>query len=935
MISSKYTLPFYRLCLAIFLLVLVLQVINSYPAQAQVVHPRLISPQVITDYQSGSPAWLTLKQFCDTNLKTISSPSYAGWGWRDDVENYSECYTVEKNRTPAQADLYAQKAVGLIKLMMRDHYYGTAWDSEPIGQTDGTTKTFTFSRAPIANFTPKISSVATSVVSVVYNGPSFPMTNYDKILQISNTPTGGADYAPSDYNQVWRDSKGSNYVLQWLTNNHPVLGANYYVTIASGPQTLIATSSYVRSGNNVTFTVAPPPSSSIWASYISTTYDQTGNGMGGLSSVQPDGPGYPMRTMNVGLAYAYDLMHDYVGFTTALKQEAYGILNQEVDWYTLYGYCKSCTANNYYIRGYLTGTLYTAYATEGDNPQAGRLQTLAANLIHATFASFNQTRQGGTTLDGQYAQGVASDLLGLGDVWKRITGEDLFIGTSYIDNLIPTLIHQTKPDRQTFYDLDDWSDLPATPLTGIATAFIKYLPNHAMAPYARQWLIDLGTKNIVGVTKDYKVDFPTAYFAKQTGPVLVRSSFTDPNAIWWSLSANRILDDHTRRGAGHLMLQRGKDQLAVNAADYGILSTVLQNTVLFDDQKKLIIYSPSQGVWGVNTKISKFEDNPKYVYAQADYGDAYRASSGANEVTKALRSVVNIKPNLMIVHDQAQVKTATTKKIFNINFRNLPTIVGNVLTTLTGTSKLTMTSLVPADPSAAVITPVSNTLTSSNYQFTVSGQLNDTFLHVFEITDSAALNLAKAIYIPASNGVEGALVTSGTTSWVSIFATTTTTVAGNVNYSYSPTVAGTQEQFISDLAQDLPYVITATQGGQNLYSQTIKSSTSGVLSFNFNSGSTAAVSVSITPQNVANIILTKSVDKSTAIAGDVLTYAIDYQNNGTQPAINAQVQDVVPTGLTLNGTPPNATISGSTITWNIGNLAVGAVGRVTFTATVQ
>jgi uncharacterized repeat protein (TIGR01451 family) len=64
-------------------------------------------------------------------------------------------------------------------------------------------------------------------------------------------------------------------------------------------------------------------------------------------------------------------------------------------------------------------------------------------------------------------------------------------------------------------------------------------------------------------------------------------------------------------------------------------------------------------------------------------------------------------------------------------------------------------------------------------------------------------------------------------------------------------------------------------------------------------------------------------------------YTITVRNDGAETATGVKVVDQVPEGLTFVSSTPSGTISGSTITWNLGNLAPDASSQIvaTFTAT--
>jgi uncharacterized repeat protein (TIGR01451 family) len=108
----------------------------------------------------------------------------------------------------------------------------------------------------------------------------------------------------------------------------------------------------------------------------------------------------------------------------------------------------------------------------------------------------------------------------------------------------------------------------------------------------------------------------------------------------------------------------------------------------------------------------------------------------------------------------------------------------------------------------------------------------------------------------------------------------------------------------------------------------------------------------------AGLILTKTVDKATALPGEALIYTITYSNSSSAPLSSITIHDSVP-GFTVSPSaccvnpsstclgsaatpfPTNisactATVSGSTIDWSLtGTLAPGSTGQVKFQVTIQ
>jgi uncharacterized repeat protein (TIGR01451 family) len=89
----------------------------------------------------------------------------------------------------------------------------------------------------------------------------------------------------------------------------------------------------------------------------------------------------------------------------------------------------------------------------------------------------------------------------------------------------------------------------------------------------------------------------------------------------------------------------------------------------------------------------------------------------------------------------------------------------------------------------------------------------------------------------------------------------------------------------------------------------------------------------------ADVRLTKAVQPTgTILPGQTITYTLSYANIGILTATNVVITDVLPAGL-LNpvvvSTPPLIPNPGTSFVWPVGNLAPGAGGVITITATVD
>jgi len=822
--------------------------------------------------------WNALKARCDQDLNNLINDIYAGFNWRQAAQDYGLCYNVGTLRGDVKAPTYSKKAIAILKTLSRTFpVIAASQNNQFIGFGDGSKTAFTLPMTPLAGFTVNVFSNTAAVTPYTYSTtpvqgitPAFDSGALYPVLRISNTMAGATsnaalEYTPEvDFHVSFRDLVGGSSqfnVLHWLGANHPA-GMYFVATNTTANNTQIAAANFSVSGTTLTFTAAPAAGKSLFVEYIGTDYTQTSNLNGRVESVKPDGPGYNMRAMNVGLAYGYDAVRQSPDLTPALKQEFYDVMNSQLDWYTQAGYegpnLGENPIGNYYIRGYLTGAMFTAYATDSDNPRAlpgGDLKPLARNLLMQTFNAMQVDLAGGYGPQGTYSEGTNGDMLQLYDLWKRLTGsdgaaEDLAPQLEWTANLVPATIHGTKPDRVTFYDGGDWNDLPATPLVNSMIAFIKYQPTHPMVPYARQLLADVGSP-VAGTKTDYKSGagvFPLSYLAKYTGPVYARSDWST-SAVWLSLASGPVIEDHQHLDQGHITLQRGADYLLINSGGYGMLDTLpFHNTLGFDDRGagNHIVYPPGQGYWGPDAKISRYEDAGTFVYAEADIADAYANNDGVtNSIQSALRTLVYIRPNVVFVHDEMKVANPAVKKIFNVNFNaaSVPRS-GDVFSAVHGGSKIFMHAFVPASP-APTITKLNyngGTNNVSNYQLMTTGQTAGTFLHLFQLTDSAQAAMATSSYILSADGREqGTEVDFGARRWIVMASVAAAPVSNATTLAYNVAQACPCTHVLTNMVPSTTYQLTVLGGAGG--TTPVASDAKGVLTFQTNDAGTTGVQV--------------------------------------------------------------------------------------------
>jgi hypothetical protein len=546
--------------------------------------------------------------------------------------------------------------------------------------------------------------------------------------------------------------------------------------------------------------------------------------------------------------------------------------------------------SNYFIEGELTGAVTTTFAIDDDlaTTAEGRvLKDLARSLIMQCYTALDTHIPGGYGFEGTYTNGAASDVLKVFAIWKSASTEDLAPQLQWTANLIPATIHGIKPDRVTFYDGGDWNELPATPLTGVLQSFVHYQSDHPMAPFARQALIDVG-EAATGATKDYKSGaeaFPRSFLTKGTGALYARSDW-GTGAVWVSMSVGPVFSlGHQHLDRGHITIQRGADYLLKDSGDYGAYDTVpWHNTLGFGNSN-----TPSQCGGDDDGQVAapKYLEADGFVYGQEDLKKSY-----CTGVNRAVRTVVYVRPDAILVHDQAETADAATKKQYNLNFGAAITQSGNVFSTVVGGSKLFMRSLVPANPSPT-ITPAGTSITGANgafplkgynYRISSSGQKGDTFLHLFQATSSGQSQMVASSYLQSADArAQGAAIDMGDQRWVILSSITGAQLTGTLAYVLPVTCPCSH--VVGDLPPNTNYQVAVYDDAGGAPIQTLAQATAaaGVLSFATPDADAAQVTLTAggTVSDTTPPTVSLTAPASGATVSDIFTLAATAADTGT------------------------------------------------------
>ena len=66
-------------------------------------------------------------------------------------------------------------------------------------------------------------------------------------------------------------------------------------------------------------------------------------------------------------------------------------------------------------------------------------------------------------------------------------------------------------------------------------------------------------------------------------------------------------------------------------------------------------------------------------------------------------------------------------------------------------------------------------------------------------------------------------------------------------------------------------------------------------------------------------------------AGNTITFTLAYQNNGGNSAVDTVITDTLPANTTFANATNGGTFAAGVVTWNLGAIAAGAMGQVSFT----
>ncbi|GAB6985612.1 hypothetical protein JCM10369A_21360 [Nocardioides pyridinolyticus] len=237
---------------------------------------------------------------------------------------------------------------------------------------------------------------------------------------------------------------------------------------------------------------------------------------------------------------------------------------------------------------------------------------------------------------------------------------------------------------------------------------------------------------------------------------------------------------------------------------------------------------------------------------------------------------------------------------------------------------------------AAATGTVTSGLTGGNQALILTG--TSPTLNVFNLTSAHAADLAagKHVGYDVPGGavtivnVPGSSVSIAGQAWVRLGGTWNQVSDGNIKNAFNgiiwnlPSATSITLDYGSAWAGHLlaPRAALAVVGGGHNIGQVIAKSFSSHLETHLNLfPSTACVPGPPSTPGHSDVKITKTASVSSPNGGDFVTYPLLVENVGDSPATGVVVTDVLPAGVTFDSASAPCTVSGGTVTCNLGTLA--------------
>jgi len=339
------------------------------------------------------------------------------------------------------------------------------------------------------------------------------------------------------------------------------------------------------------------------------------------------------------------------------------------------------------------------------------------------------------------------------------------------------------------------------------------------------------------------------FIAPAIGRILARNNWT-PQQSWFSFRCSWETINHIHGDCGQFEFYRDGQWLTKEWSGYNLdgLATLptYHNSLSIQNDKPAVNMGSQQpivdygGQWDNNGNNGDpsvwLSVNDNWSYARVDATNLYNhpewwiASESAMDVKHAVRSIVWLPPDHIVVYDQAQTGHTGRFKRFNLTLVGKPTITHNQAVSVSNGQQLTVTSLLPK---SVTIAEQHNWKTDPSTEFDQVAQLEPARYRLV-IADAALSTPAGDVFLTVLQGsnqgvaaeIPGYVVSTSGTPYegatvanTAILFPTGTGAFTSLGYTVPNTVS---RQLITGLTPGAAYTVTTVSGANNTLAVTVK-----------------------------------------------------------------------------------------------------------------
>jgi len=437
------------------------------------------------------------------------------------------------------------------------------------------------------------------------------------------------------------------------------------------------------------------------------------------------------------------------------NQAVWNVWNpREAKWgntvYVWSGWGTNNPSNNYYY-SFMRATMLLGLATRGENTQSQawldmfRITRFENQLVPV----FLRDLVGGGSLEGTgYGVSMAS-LFRLYDWWQKSTGEEIANRTPHALDSLPYMMHSIVPTLNKVAPTGDHARDSEARLFDYHRDYLMQLirlyPNNPMSGVAKSLLAASSVtqmRNSFMFHADYLLehsDVPalplsrlaTAYWASGAGQFSMRSAWTT-SATYANFICGPYKESHANRDHGSFVIFNG-DWLATDANTFSHAGThqieAAHNLVRVEQNGQVVkqVYNSPRCV------MQALADNPSFTYGLANVTPVYGTKG---PVVRMEREFLFIKPSTFVVLDRAQTAGPGVQRIWTLNLPVAPTVEGDRISMVRGSSRLDVLRLAPQGLSSKVVSwPTELPDIKSGFRVDVSDSASDSsvFLNVLGV----------------------------------------------------------------------------------------------------------------------------------------------------------------------------------------------------------